>query len=258
MKILITGGNGYIAKSIYSALHSKYDITLITRQDFDLTDHDATCNFFKNKHFDIVIHTATVGGNRLKKDTDSVIRENLLMYRNLLSNQNKFTKFISFGSGAELNNPVSPYGISKQTIAESMSFKPNFLNIRVFAVFDENELPTRFIKGNILRYINGENMVVYEDKYMDFFYMVDLVTLVDYFISSKEWLYKEIECTYFKTHKLTEIAQMINDLDDSKVSIELTQQSVGEPYAGVWRGLPIPLIGLKEGIKKTYNKLKND
>ena len=129
MKILITGGNGYIAKSIYSTLHTKYDITLITRQDFDLTDHNATYNFFKNKHFDIVIHTATAGGNRLKEDTDSVIRENLLMYQNLLSNQNKFTKFISFGSGAELNNPVSPYGISKQVIAESMFSKSNFLKL---------------------------------------------------------------------------------------------------------------------------------
>jgi nucleoside-diphosphate-sugar epimerase len=180
------------------------------------------------------------------------------MYRNLLSQQDKFTKFINLGSGAELNNPTSPYGISKQTIAESMFSKLNFLNIRVFAVFDENELPTRFIKGNILRYINGENMVVYEDKHMDFFYMADLVTLVAYFIDSKEWLYKEIECTYFETHKLTEIAQIINDLDDSKVSIELINQSTGKPYAGVWRGLPIPLIGLKEGIKETYNKLKND
>ena len=101
-------------------------------------------------------------------------------------------------------------------------------------------------------------MIVYEDKHMDFFYMADLVTLVDYFICLKEWLYKEIECTYFETYKLTEIAQMINDLDDSKVSIELTKQSTGEPYVGIWRGLPIPLIGLKEGIKKTYNKLKND
>jgi nucleoside-diphosphate-sugar epimerase len=258
MKILITGGNGYIAKSIYSTLCIKYDITLITRQDFDLTNYNATCNFFKNKHFDLVIHTATTGGNRLKKDNDSVIRENLLMYQNLLSNQDKFTKFISFGSGAELNNPISPYGISKQVIAESMFSKSDFLNIRIFAVFDENELPTRFIKGNILRRINGENMIVHEDKYMDFFYMADLITLVDYFINSKEWLYKEIECTYFETHKLTEIAQMINDLDDFKVSIELTKQSTGEPYAGVWRGLPIPLIGLKEGIKETYNKLKND
>ena len=58
MKILITGGNGYIAKSIYSSLSSKYDITTVTRQDFDLTCWASTYKFFYNKTFDVVIHTA--------------------------------------------------------------------------------------------------------------------------------------------------------------------------------------------------------
>ena len=179
MKILITGGNGYIAKSIYSALHDKHDITTVTRQDFDLTCWASAYKFFYDKSFDVVIHTATSGGSRLKEETDLVIRENLLMYRNLLNHQDKFTKFISFGSGAELSNPTTPYGISKQMIADSMFSKPNFLNLRIFAVFDENELDTRFIKSNIQRYIDHEDMLIHEDKQMDFFYMEDLVNLVD-------------------------------------------------------------------------------
>ena len=110
MKILITGGNGYIARSIYSILHNKYDITTIGRKDFDLTDWKQTNEWFQDKSFDVIIHTAVSGGSRLKEETDLVIRENLLMYRNLLNHQDKFTKFISFGSGAELGNPTTPYG----------------------------------------------------------------------------------------------------------------------------------------------------
>jgi dTDP-4-dehydrorhamnose reductase len=49
MNILITGGNGYVAKSIYSALHTKYNITTITRQDFDLTDSFETLKYFSDK-----------------------------------------------------------------------------------------------------------------------------------------------------------------------------------------------------------------
>ena len=145
--ILITGGNGYIAKSIYSALHTKHNITTITRQDFDLTCWVSTNRFFKDKSFDIVIHTATSGGSRLKEEIDSTIRENLLMYRNLLNHRDKFTKFISFGSGAELSNPTTPYGISKQMIADSMSSKPNFLNIRIFAVFDDKVIDRVAVDG---------------------------------------------------------------------------------------------------------------
>jgi dTDP-4-dehydrorhamnose reductase len=46
LKILITGGNGYIAKSIYSYLYSKYDITLLTRQIVDMCDSNKLKEFF--------------------------------------------------------------------------------------------------------------------------------------------------------------------------------------------------------------------
>ena len=179
------------------------------------------------------------------------------MYRNLLNHQDKFTKFISFGSGAELNNPTTPYGISKQMIADSMSSKPNFLNIRIFAVFDENELDTRFVKSNIERYINRENMIIHGDKSMDFFYMRDLISLVDYFLQKEEWLIKDIDCRYLESYKLSEIAAMINRLDDHKVQIEVGN-SIGIDYIGTYRGLPNLLVGLEQGIKNTYNIIKQN
>jgi nucleoside-diphosphate-sugar epimerase len=256
MKILITGGNGYIGKSIYFALRDKYDVTAITRQDFDLTCWTSTHNFFHDKSFDVVIHAAVVGGHRLQEDNDSVLRDNLLMYRNLLNHQDKFTKFISFGSGAELGNPTTPYGISKQVIADSMFSKPNFLNLRIFAVFDENELGTRFIKSNIIRYINKEDMLVYRDRFMDFFYMVDLITLVNHFILKEEWLFNEIDCVYYEKHTLTDIVKIINKLNKHKVGVKLEKPTQEEPYTGFWRGLPIELVGLEQGIKNVYNSLK--
>lgn len=256
MKILITGGNGYIAKSLYSALCDDYDITKITREDFDLTCSKSTEEFFCDKFFDVVIHTAVVGGHRLRKDDDSIIKDNLLMYRNLLNHEDKFTKFISFGSGAELDNPTTPYGISKQVIAQHMMLKPNFLNLRVFAVFDENELETRFIKSNVLRYIDQEDMIVHQDRYMDFFYMADLVSLVNYHLTKDEWLFNEIDCVYLVKYKLTDIARMINQISKYKVNIDILNAEEGDPYVGVWRGLPIKLVGLEQGIKNVYSKLK--
>ena len=47
MKILITGTNGYIGKSLYNALKDKYEVTTITRQDFDLTAIQPMIEFFK-------------------------------------------------------------------------------------------------------------------------------------------------------------------------------------------------------------------
>ena len=187
MKILITGGNGYIAKSLSKKLDN---VTLITREDFDLTDRDATNTWFQDKHFDVVIHTAISGGSRLQKDDSNVFYQNIQMFYNLLYNNHNFSKFITFGSGAELNMPTNPYGLSKNIINRIIEQEPNFYNIRVYGVFDENELDTRFI-----------------------------------------------------------------NLSNYKVPINIQNKDLSLPYVG--RMIPsINFIGLEEGIKKVYNKLK--
>ena len=153
-KILITGGNGYIAKLLHKNLVPKHNITSITRQDFDLTNKKATDKWFEGKFFDVVIHTAIKGGSRLKQDDGDIFYQNLQMFYNLYYNKHCFGKLIHFGSGAELGNPIDPYGLSKKIINDLTKPEPNFYNIRIFAVFDENELDTRFIKSNIKRYLN--------------------------------------------------------------------------------------------------------
>ena len=254
MKILITGGNGYIAKSIFKALKNKYDIISITRQDFNLTDSFETLKYFSNKYIDVVIHCAVSGGSRLKLDTWEDMDNNLKMYYNLLNCKNKFGKLIHFGSGVETNAPESPYGLSKKVIANSILEQNNFYNIKIFGVFDENELDTRFIKGNIKRYINKESILIHQDKHMDFFYMKDLISLVDYYINNDN-LPKQIDCSYAGLYKLSEIANMINNLDDHKVNIQIENNGMVLSYYGIANTL-INFIGLKEGIKEVYNKLK--
>jgi len=256
MKILITGGNGYIAKSLHSVLKDKYNVTFITRQDFDLTDSFETLKYFSNKYFDVVIHCAVSGGSRLKQETWSDMDSNLKMYYNLLNCKDKFNKLIHFGSGAETNSPESPYGLSKRVIAKSMLEQDNFHNIKIFGVFDENELDTRFIKGNIKRYINKEPILIHQDKHMDFFYMKDLISLVDYYINNDN-LPKQIDCSYVGLYKLSKIADMINNLDDYKVDVIIENKGMTLSYYGVANVL-IDFIGLKEGIKEVYNKLKNE
>jgi len=254
MKILITGGNGYIAKSLCNAFKNKYDITSITRQDFDLTNSFETLKYFSNKYFDIVIHCAVSGGSRLRPDTWGDMDNNIKMYYNLLNCKNKFGALIHFGSGAETNAPESPYGLSKRVIANSILEQNNFYNIKIFGVFDENELDTRFIKANIKRYINKEPMTIYQDKFMDFFYMKDLISLVSYYIDNDN-VPKQIDCSYIGLYKLSEIASIINDLDDYKVDIQIEREGTALSYYGIANVL-LEFIGLKEGIKEIYNKLK--
>jgi GDP-L-fucose synthase len=256
MKILITGGNGYIAKSLYNAFKDKYNVTSITRLNFDLTDSFDTLKYFSKHYFDIVIHCAISGGSRLKPDTWSDMDNNLKMYYNLVSCKDRFGALIHFGSGAEINAPESPYGLSKRVIANSISKIPNFYNIKIFGVFDENELDTRFIKGNIKHYINKEYILIHQDKWMDFFYMKDLIYLVEHYINNDN-VPKQIDCSYTGLYKLSEVANMINELDEHKVDIKIEKEGTSLSYYGIANVL-LDFVGLKEGIKEVYNKLKNE
>lgn len=256
MKILITGGNGYIAKSLYNTLKDQHDITSITRQNFDLTAFEAMNNFFQGKYFDIVIHCAVQGGSRLRIDSHKDMDINLIMYYNLLQHKSYYGKFIHFGSGAEICNPESPYGLSKRIIAKSISEIENFYNIRIFGVFDENELDTRFIKANIKRYIKKEPMLI-QDKRMSFFYMQDLITLVKYYIETEHVkLIKESNCAYISSISLLDIANMINELDEYQVPIYIDTQVVTDYESKFNAPYRLKYIGLQQGIKNVYNKLK--
>mgnify|MGYP003624290137 FL=1 len=256
MNVLITGGNGYIAKNLAENL-TQYNITSITRKDFDLTNREATDKWFNKKHFDVVIHTAIKGGSRLQSDNESVFYQNLQMFYNLYYNRHNFNKFIHFGSGAELGTPSNPYGLSKKIINDLIKYEHGFFNIRIFGVFDENELDTRFIKSNIKNYINHKPLVIDQNKYMDFFYMEDLIKVINEYIIGNPYhsLSKIIECSYKKKHTLLDIANFINTLSTYKVPIKQLDPSIGDSYIGTT--IPnLQLMGLEKGINQVYNKLK--
>lgn len=255
MKILITGGKGYIAKGINNALWEKYHIIAPGKDELDLTDSKSVDKFFENKYFDVVIHTAIKGATNTKDPDETISFWNLVMFYNLQSKKEHFKKLINIGSGAEKYLPDTPYGYSKNIINKLVHKHDNFYTLRVYGVFDENENDTRFIKANIKRYINNEPIIIHQDRLMDFIYMQDLISIVGYYIECKD-LPKEIDCVYDDTASLSNIAQQINKLSINKVPINTENTTPGENYIGNHNELPIAFIGLEQGIINVYNKLK--
>jgi nucleoside-diphosphate-sugar epimerase len=257
MKILITGGKGYIAKSMYEAFKDAHDITVITRDDFDHTCFMSMTKFFEGRYFDVVIHTAAAGvSEKFVSSVDMDMDTNLIMYYNLLQHKDHYKKLIYFGSGAE-HYKRGGYADSKKVIKKSMELHDNFYNIQVYGVFDENELDTRFIKSNILRYIRKEPMKVNYDKKMTFFYMKDLIKMVDHIINTKRAVeIKNTYAAYIEDYYLIEICDFINGLGEYIVPITIGNELQPDYTCPFRSDYNLDLIGLKEGIKETYNKLK--
>jgi dTDP-4-dehydrorhamnose reductase len=64
MKILVTGGSGFIGRSLIKALKEEHDIFSPSSKELDLTSSEAVDKYLRNKYFDWVIHCAIEGGRR--------------------------------------------------------------------------------------------------------------------------------------------------------------------------------------------------
>jgi len=260
MKILITSKTGYLSKALVIFFSKNHNVTCIGREDLMLTDREAVADWFKDKYFDVVLHAAITGGNRLIPEVDSTLSDNLKMFFNLLNQKDKYYKFISFGSIAEYDLYHSFYGLSKHIIAKYIENEPNFYNLRICGLFNQNDLNTRFIKGNINKYIQKKDITIHNNKLMDFIYMNDLIKIIDFYINNDN-LPKLVDCVYDKKYSLVDIANLINDLNDYKCKINLENNSNIKDYIGqgvVLKNLKLKLIGLKKGIKETYSSLLNE
>jgi nucleoside-diphosphate-sugar epimerase len=139
--------------------------------------------------------------------------------------------------------------------------------MRLFGCFYHNEANDRFIKSNILRYLKDEPIIIHQDKYMDFFYMEDLATIIKRFLRKTEngrlqYFDRDINMSYRTSYTLRQIADMINRLDwrhHSKIIIE--KEGMDKSYCGrsyncglVINSLEIK--GLERGIQECYERLK--
>jgi GDP-L-fucose synthase len=258
MNILITGGNGFVGSSIKVYLDSiNMKSISLSRKDFDLSCYESTKEWFikEDQYFDVVIHTAITGGSRLKEDNYSIIDNNIKMYYNLLANSKYFHRFINLSSGAEYSQLNKPYGLSKRTISESMKGKKNFCNLRIYAVFDENELTTRFIKNNINNYMNNTDISILQNKMMDFIYMKDFLSIIHQYIINSN-LPNEINCVYSNKCSLLDIANIINSLESKKVNIDILNSGLGESYIGLYTDIGLKFIGIEQGINNMYSYMK--
>jgi len=269
MKILITGANGFIGRNLYKSLQAckQYEVIGLTRKDCDLTDCLQVNEYFKDKYFDIVIHTAINGGRRLIKDEPSIFHNNLVMAVNLLANKQSFKYFFNFSSGAENNEAIDNglyYAASKYIITNMVRNYNWARQFKIYGCFGVDEEPQRLIKSSILRYINKEPMVCNENKYMDFIYIEDVCTIIKHYINHIEdiGLLHEIDLVYAEKYKLLGILNIINNLDNYKVDIIQVDTTLKNHYCGRFAldqidALDRHIVGIHSGIKAVYNECKS-
>ena len=275
MKILITGGNGNIAKIIKNKLSYLYDITNLGRTELNILSYENIKSYLESNEFDILIHTAIIGGRRTKDDPEDTVEKNVEMFNNLMKLSDKFKMIINIDSAAiydrstdilnrfenELKTiPEDKYGKSKYLIhKQSLEYK-NVYNLRLFNIFHTNEEKDRFIKACFIAGNDNTILTINEDKYFDFFYELDFIKVIKYYIQNYPNLEKTVNLCYEKKYKLSEIAKLIIN---NHSNINIIKKTSINNYSGnnnLLKKYNIEFLGLEESLKiydKRYIDLKD-
>lgn len=109
MKILITGGLGYIAENIYRIWSDKHDFTLcdytVSHPDLPLAHH---LSFENIQEFDGVIHLAALSGLfACENDPTLAVQENILTAMNVFAHATKAKIPVVFTSSQAAKDPKS-------------------------------------------------------------------------------------------------------------------------------------------------------
>jgi nucleoside-diphosphate-sugar epimerase len=279
MRILITGGNGNIAKMIKTnlGLHNGYgyDIVSPSRAELDVLDLNKVTQYLNENNFDILVHTAISGGRRTKYETGEVTHNNLLMLENLLQFHDRFRMIINFDSAAIYDRktdicnrkendiftvPTDYYGFSKYVIYQRSNQYKHFYNLRIFNIFHPNEEPDRFIKSCFLSKQNNTPVTIFQDKYFDFVYETDFITIIKHYfdnIEKQDDLEKTINICYEEKYKLSDIALLILENPNNIVILDnnLTNNYSGDNAVLKKMGISDQLIGLKKSLLLYSNKI---
>lgn len=247
MKILLTGGPGFIGRHIVELLGKKYDVRAPTREELDMLHADAVRAFLDAQRFDIVIYAVNVGGKRNQRMLTGVYETNCQMFLNIAQNSERFGRMIFLGSGAEYGKqravvmvkeedfgnvqPLDEYGRAKYFVSDYIGKHRNILNLRCFAVFGKYEDYTiRFISNAICRSLLGLPIVMHQNVKFDYLYAPDLVKIIEYFIINQP-LEKFYNVGFGKPIELVELAQMVKQATFSDTQIEIEQPGYGNEYS---------------------------
>ena len=250
MKILITGGNGFIARSLFEQLNNEYPLLSLNSKELNLFDSSKVFDYIKSNQFDVIIHAATYDAapKFSTKDPSKVLENNLKMFFNIARCKDYFDKMIYFGSGAEFGReywipkmkedyfdqhvPADQYGFSKYIMTKYTQLSNNIYNLRLFAVFGKyDDWRYRFISNACCKAVLNLPIVINQNNAFDFLYIEDLIRIVKWFIDNKPKKQVYNVCSGqsfdFKT-----LAKKIIEISGKRLEIVLKTENLSIEYSG--------------------------
>lgn len=249
MKILLTGGSGFIGRNIReSFLAEKYEIISPSSKELNLADEESVDAFFKNNSIDFVVHAAVKPSHRNAKDFSNLFYTNTRMFFNLERHKDEYQKMLVLGSGAiydmrhyrpkmkevEWTNhiPADEHGYCKYVCEKVIEHSSNIFDLRIFGIFGKYEdYAIRFISNAICKTLFDLPITIKQNRKFDYLYVNDLMPILDWFIENNPQK-KSYNITPDCAISLYDLAIMVREISNSDVPILIKSEGLGLEYSG--------------------------
>ncbi|MFA4964168.1 MAG: NAD(P)-dependent oxidoreductase [Thermoleophilia bacterium] len=273
MRLLITGGSGFIGRNLVEGLRGSFDVVAPTRAELDLLDAEAVHAFLRSHVFDVVVYAATWDATRTSsKDRRLVLENNLRMFHNVARVPSAFGRLVHLGSGAEYGRerdlvqvteagfdeavPGDHYGYAKYLLRKHCEATPGFVNLSLFGVFGRYEdWRLRFLSNACCHAVLGLPIEVGRDALFDYIAVDDVVAAVAWCVAN-ETEQRSFNVCRGEAWSLVELAGLVRTESgkDLPVVVRAPGRSnayVGDPGAFVtasgWKA-----AALRDGISTLY------
>ncbi len=252
MRILVTGGSGFIGRHLVEHLSRSHEVLAPRHAELDLADPVALDAWFAEHAVDVVVHGAVRPGHRNAVDPSRQLWTNLRMFFGLVRNAHRFGRLVFLSSGAvydvarphdrvaeeDLGTwlPADEHGLSKYAIAEYLEQahrcrSGDVVELRLFGVFGKYEdYAIRFVSNAICKSLLDLPITLRQNRTFSYLYVDDLGPIVERFLGGDhaEVAYNVVPAW---TDDLADLARLVQLRSGKDLPIIVGEPGNGLPYS---------------------------